>query len=180
VADGAGSPPKAERERLAIPLSRFDRLPWAMAAAAFATGALAVFGLLPTAWTCGIRAVTQVAQLLHSAPANPINSLVLLVVVLLLGGATFALRQRARDVYSILEVIFGILTASAFLTQLAVSVDGKQEATQLLSGQATAAFSFIAGLYVVVRGMDNLDKCVTALPKERRLRRYWERLFVCR
>ncbi|MBN5028134.1 hypothetical protein JY419_01680 [Stenotrophomonas maltophilia] len=77
------------------------------------------------------------------------------LVALILGVAMFWIRQKWRLAYGIAELLIGIATATAFFTQ-AIK-------------EPYSALPFVAGLYVIVRGMDNIGKGLEGS----RLERLW-------
>ena len=86
--------------------------------------------------------------------ANILQSLgwVSFVMALPIGMALFALRERERVIYGFGEVAFGMASVTLGVTRL------RTESIASLEGLMAIA----AGLYVIVRGLDNLEKAKTS------------------
>jgi vacuolar-type H+-ATPase subunit I/STV1 len=70
--------------------------------------------------------------------------------VLAIGFALFELRSRRRRTYALLEVMVGIFAATYASNEIFYGTSP--------DAQVKAVFATLAGLYIIVRGLDNLDQ----------------------
>jgi hypothetical protein len=87
---------------------------------------------------------------------DPLATTALLFVgFIALGYAVFLVREWSRDFYGIMEVIFGFATAAIpFLTLFSGNTDAVEAKRFALYA------SLLGGFYVIVRGVDNIDKAI--------------------
>jgi hypothetical protein len=73
---------------------------------------------------------------------------VFVVAVVICGSLLYWLRQRERGLYASLEILFGILAGVYAIHQILHAPD-----TDALG---KAVFATVGGIYIIVRGLDNL------------------------
>ena len=103
-----------------------------------ATGFL-LLALLPSAvWI--VDAVAQSQDALNIALSHPIT----IPTALILGLALFGLRERQRFIYGLLEVLGSVIAVTA--------------GAQAVSGLLGKAAGLLSGIYVLIRGLDNMRR----------------------
>jgi len=93
------------------------------------------------------------------------GSVFALLIVIFISCLAFSLRQHQPDIYGIVEIAFGAITATLALSQYAEysspASGAAQSASVLMPDTAKYAFAALSGLYVIVRGLDNVGKFMT-------------------
>lgn len=92
----------------------------------------------------------------RSAPAW-----VTLTLVLSVGIGAFRVRQRHPQIYGGAELFFGAITAALALQQFLAYHAGDPGAGALADDRVKSVFALFTGLYVVVRGLDNVGRYMT-------------------
>jgi hypothetical protein len=72
------------------------------------------------------------------------------VLVILIGFGLFVLRNRRRDIYAVLEIFVGIF-AAVYASNELVDATTPNSLTK-------AVVATVGGLYIIVRGLDNLQQ----------------------
>jgi hypothetical protein len=88
-------------------------------------------------------------------------------VVLMLIWFLFVMRVQTLIAYGTLEIIVGLLAIVSSISQIPgqTNSDIPGQTTSHIPGQTTAyILSILAGIYIVIRGLDNVDKSMNTLP----------------
>ncbi len=87
------------------------------------------------------------------------------LVGLFSGVIAYWFRQRSRLIYGVLEVLFGIF----ILFNVSIPTNFSSNNTEIF----VFLFKFCTSIYIIVRGMDNIDKKIRLYP----IGKYWENWF---
>ncbi|MDP9590139.1 UNVERIFIED_ORG: hypothetical protein J2W19_002695 [Shinella zoogloeoides] len=92
------------------------------------------------------------------------NRVGIALAIFVIGASIFAWRERAKLSYGLFEVIVGVAISYDVFTSSALAADGVG---------TPAMLQFAAGLYVIVRGLDNVGKAL----RWSELARLWQWVF---
>ncbi len=74
-------------------------------------------------------------------------------IIIIMGSILFCVKQSLPLIYSIVEICIGSLICKFVLNDLTILTE--------MSSNTSHSFKFIGGLYIIVRGLSNIYKCIS-------------------
>jgi hypothetical protein len=97
-------------------------------------------------------------------------AVIYLILLILLAAMLYWLRRNYRLAYAFIEIAAGIGTLIVSIYPPYILIAACE--ISAIGARFSSSLTIMAGLYIIVRGMDNLDQALPA-----KWRRIWDRIF---